>query len=68
MSENYVCLFCGKAIERVFPDPCAAVLTATWQVTGFESETGQYWFHAACLRQHADPSVPLYFLDAVGDS
>ena len=64
--KPYVCLFCGESIARSHVDPCAGVLAAGWQEAGFEGSTGQYWFHAECLRTRTHKSVPLYFLE-MGD-
>ena len=32
-----------------------------------EQHDQQLWCHAACLKQHLHPSVPLYVLDLVAD-
>jgi hypothetical protein len=58
-----VCMFCGNSIEETPVDPCAGLFVAAWSENAFEERAGQYWFHAACVQQHAHPSIPLYFLD-----
>jgi hypothetical protein len=57
-------MFCAESIVPTAVDPCSAVFAARWLDSAFKNKTGQYWFHAACLRQRAHPSIPLYFIHA----
>jgi hypothetical protein len=66
--ERYVCVYCGKTIERTRVDPCACIVAAEWERTGFDGETGQYWFQSSCFKDRVHPSVHAYFLDAVEES
>ncbi|MEZ5145398.1 MAG: hypothetical protein R2726_23235 [Acidimicrobiales bacterium] len=79
MAGQHVCLLCGAAIEPTDVDPLTAVITAAPSAdersaerprgarrpatTWWRRPPGQYWLHAACLRQAAHPTVPLPFLD-----
>ena len=54
------CFFCGEGIEQTSVDPCSLALSPGWNNPSFNDGPRQgAWFHAACLRQHAHPSIPL---------
>jgi hypothetical protein len=56
------CFLCGEGIERTSVDPGSMTLAPGWGDPRFADGPRQNaWFHAACLRQHADPSIPLRF-------
>ncbi|MBI4361511.1 hypothetical protein HY572_07120 [Candidatus Micrarchaeota archaeon] len=60
---SFQCMFCGKTIEEKQPDPCIVILCSGWDTPGEKPLNQQCYCHAACLRQVAHQSVPLYVLD-----
>jgi len=64
---GYQCCFCGEPIEPKGPDVGGLLYTTNIDGPVAEQHDQQLWCHAAHLKQHLHPSVPLYVLDLVGD-
>lgn len=62
---QYQCCFCGQAIESVGADVGGLLYTTNVDRPRERQLDQQLWCHAACLKQHLHPSVPLYVLDII---
>jgi hypothetical protein len=65
MFPKYQCCFCGQTIEPVGADVGGLLYTTNVDRSPEDQRDQQLWCHAAHLKQHLHPSVPLYVLDLV---
>ena len=63
--SQYQCCFCGLTIEPVGADVGGLLYTTNIDRSPEDQHDQQLWCHAAHLKQHLHPSVPLYVLDLV---
>jgi len=54
-NSDYICVFCGHAIDRVLPNPCFLDLSTSRD----PKEVQGLYCHAACLNRVATPDFPL---------
>jgi hypothetical protein len=62
MSEQFVCCFCGNAIEPESPDVGSLLYTTDWDKAKELQHDQGLFCHAACLQARVHPTVKLYLL------